>query len=403
MRCEKCQTEVAAQVAEDGSIICGSCGTLLESGGSPQFEAQLRQAKELLERWSKEPLLEPLEPLPGKQASHLSEVEKFQAESESELEDESPDAGPESESENTASQQESDSGVMHDGECDEGSSHSQETNSGSSFEIELHEVDTPLKAPIPEISKPKFRFDAAHVPADADSTSAETPAERREPLSEEEESFDFDALDAAAEEADKEPAEPKVEETPRAEPDPVETTPTQTDLDAPAETEPAPVAHAAFRSQRIDTAQPVAVHSPPHLDIQQLIDRRLQEEKQGFNWMVFAGQWLSYLGVLGLTAGAALVVYGYFGGSPEMVPKGWMLTTAGQMLLLLGIVTLISGGLDQANSEVNTRIQVLGEQMLRFERETKEHLRGPKIPAAQYAEDAPPAEQKKTADETEES
>ena len=116
--------------------------------------------------------------------------------------------------------------------------------------------------------------------------------------------------------------------------------------------------------------------------------------------MVFAGQWLSYLGVLGLTAGAALIVYGYFGGTTEMVPKGWMLTTAGQMLLLLGIVTLISGGLDQANSEVNTRIQVLGEQMLRFERETKEQLlRGPKIPASQYAEDAKPAETKKTADE----
>jgi hypothetical protein len=38
--------------------------------------------------------------------------------------------------------------------------------------------------------------------------------------------------------------------------------------------------------------------------------------------------------------------------------------------------------------------------MLRFERDTKEHLlRGPKIPAAQYAEDAKPADSKRTADE----
>jgi len=140
--------------------------------------------------------------------------------------------------------------------------------------------------------------------------------------------------------------------------------------------------------------------SAPHIDIQKLIDERLAQEKRGINWLVLAGQWLSYLGVLGLTAGAALVVYGYFGGNVEMTPKGWMLTTAGQMLLLLGIVTLISGGLEQSNDEVNTRIELLGEQMLRFERDTKEHLlRGPKIPAAQYAEDAKPADSKRTADE----
>lgn len=398
MRCENCQADVAAQVAQDGSIICGKCGEVLEAIDDPQFEAQLRQAKELLERWSKEPLLEPLEPLPGKEASHLSEVEKFQARSESEPENETSDTHPELEMP-AEIKSESDVGSEPGDEDDleEPLSDSEGPSPGASFEIELHEVDTPLKEPLPEPVKPRFRFDAAHVSQETGSDTTNEPAETNgvsKSEADDSQQFDFDALDAETAEANNNAADSKGITPEPAVPEPAET----------AATEPQPVTAVAFQSQRVDSAQAFAAHSPPHLDIQQLIDQRLQEEKQGFNWMVFAGQWLSYLGVLGLTAGAALIVYGYFGGTAEMVPKGWMLTTAGQMLLLLGIVTLISGGLDQANSEVNTRIQVLGEQMLRFERETKQHfLRGPKISAGQYAENAKPPAPKQTADKPAES
>lgn len=391
MRCENCQTDVAAQVAEDGSIICGNCGCQLDAADHPQLDEQLRQARELLERWSKEPLLEPLEPLPGKQASHLSEVEKFQAQSESEPEpkdastDPPADAPPEDSS--------SDQNPLVESPLQEERQSPAVDSQPSIPEVpeDPEDPEPPQRQPENELTKPKFRFDAAHVSKEADADPLERLAELNdlpEPEPDASQPFDFDALDASSAEANDEIADSNI-----AEPAP-----------APQEPEPVTQTATAFKPRRIDEAQPVAVHSPPHIDIQQLIDRRLQEEKQGFNWMVFAGQWLSYLGVLGLTAGAALIVYGYFGGSTEMVPKGWMLTTAGQMLLLLGIVTLISGGLDQANSEVNTRIQVLGEQMLRFERETKEQLlRGPKIPASQYAEDARPADTKKTADEKTES
>jgi hypothetical protein len=65
-----------------------------------------------------------------------------------------------------------------------------------------------------------------------------------------------------------------------------------------------------------------------------------------------------------------------------------MLTTAGQMLLFLGIVTLISSGMDQASDEMGRKIEILGEQMLRFEQHTREQfLRGPKIPPEAYGDD----------------
>jgi len=339
MWCENCQTEVAAEVAVDGSVTCGTCGEILPGKHVNPPDDPLRGAQELLDRWSKEPLLEPLSSPPGKEASHLSE-------SEEDSEQEPPEEAVE--------------------------------NSGDEDTVEPPEVVEPIANIDPELpaaQKPKFRFDAAHVPEER------TPEPKPEKVQEPDPVSAPITSEVSAEGAVEEPVVESSQEV---------------------VTEPEPVAQeqSEFQPQRVDAAQPVAISSVPHIDIQQLIDERLAQEQRGINWLVLAGQWLSYLGVLGLTAGAALIVYGYFGGNSDMTPKGWMLTTAGQMLLLLGIVTLISGGLEQSNDEVNTRIELLGEQMLRFERETKEQLlRGPKIPAAQYAENAKPIESKRTADE----
>lgn len=349
MWCESCETEVAAEVASDGTVRCGTCGEILLEQGVAPPDDPLRDAQELLDRWSKEPLLEPMTPHPGKDAHHLADSEEDSSE-ETPTEDES------------AEQQ-------------------------SSPEEDVEEPEPVAHKPeLPPEKKTKFRFDAAHLPSKKEQESK-----------------------PESEEVEEEPPVEEVAESETEESKPEESTPVtesvraETDVEEPAETqeqEPVAEEETSFQAQRVDPAQPVAMHSEPHIDIQQLIDERLAKEKKGINWLVLAGQWLSYLGVLGLTAGAALVVYGYFGGNVEMTPKGWMLTTAGQMLLLLGIVTLISGGLEQSNDEVNTRIELLGEQMLRFERETKEQLlRGPKIPAARYGEDAPTAESKKTADQ----
>lgn len=103
-------------------------------------------------------------------------------------------------------------------------------------------------------------------------------------------------------------------------------------------------------------------------------------------WAIAAGQWLAYIGVLALTVGTAVVVYGHFGGYSNYTPTGWLITTVGQMLLFLGVINLVSGGMEQSNDEVSQRIEILGEQLLRIEAAADQALRGPRIPAERYAE-----------------
>jgi ribosomal protein S27E len=102
------------------------------------------------------------------------------------------------------------------------------------------------------------------------------------------------------------------------------------------------------------------------------------------NLTAMTGQFLAYIGVLGLTIGTAIVIYGHFGGGAEYTPTGWLVTTVAQMLLFLGIINLVSGGIEQNNDEVSRRINTLGEQLLRIELVTEEALRGPKISPRRY-------------------
>ena len=96
------------------------------------------------------------------------------------------------------------------------------------------------------------------------------------------------------------------------------------------------------------------------------------------------GQFLAYLGVLGLTIGTSIVIYGHFGGYSEYTPTGWLVTTVAQMLLFLGVINLVSGGIEQNNDDVSRRINTLGEELLRIEQVTSEALRGPKISPRKY-------------------
>lgn len=115
------------------------------------------------------------------------------------------------------------------------------------------------------------------------------------------------------------------------------------------------------------------------------------------NLTAMTGQFLAYLGVLGLTIGTAIVIYGHFGGYSEYTPTGWLVTTVAQMLLFLGVINLVSGGIEQTNDDVSRRINSLSEQLLRIEQATDQALRGPKLPARLYADaekyaDAEPAD-----------
>lgn len=299
MWCANCQSEVAAEASpETGEVRCASCGTELSNGKFARLDQHLRQARELLDRWSREPLLEPYSPLPAKQAASLEEL-------------------PEAEStENIAA------------------------------------------APL-----------AAHPPTAPEHTDEPIPV----PPAQESLASDAEDVPASDTVATSEPLPPIAAATPAA-PDP------------PAAS-PQPSREPIMHGPRIDTRHAAASRMPPHFDVQKFLDEPPARDPKQPHWMMLAGQWLAYLGVLGLTAGASLVVYGYFGGEPDMTPKGWMLTTAGQMLLFLGIVTLISGGLEQANQEVSQKIDQLGTRLLRFEQHVGgEALRGPKIPARAYAD-----------------
>ncbi|APZ93962.1 hypothetical protein [Fuerstiella marisgermanici] len=110
------------------------------------------------------------------------------------------------------------------------------------------------------------------------------------------------------------------------------------------------------------------------------------------NMTSLTGQFLAYLGVLGLTIGTAMVIYGHFGGYSEYTPTGWLVTTVAQMMLFLGVINLVSGGIEQNNDDVSARINNLGEQLMRIEYVTEQALRGPKISAHRYADPSAPIE-----------
>lgn len=115
-------------------------------------------------------------------------------------------------------------------------------------------------------------------------------------------------------------------------------------------------------------------------------------------WSSLAGQFLAYAGVLGMTAGACMAVWSYFGGPASYAPTGWLLATAGQMLLFFGVVTLVSGGLEQTTEQVNKRIEQLGDHIIRIEQAAREmNLRGGSVPPAHFGNDREAAASQRSA------
>lgn len=165
------------------------------------------------------------------------------------------------------------------------------------------------------------------------------------------------------------------------------------------------------RRQRIDAGSPIPetvetgsrrarTQSPPR---RRYIDEPHDSAVRGPHFEVtsqkrsnltsITGQFLAYLGVLGLTVGTAMVIYGHFGGYSEYTPTGWLVTTVAQMMLFLGVINLVSGGMEQTNHDVSERMEYLGAQLMRIEQVTEEAMRGPKIPAGRYADPNAPIEE----------
>ncbi len=86
------------------------------------------------------------------------------------------------------------------------------------------------------------------------------------------------------------------------------------------------------------------------------------------------GQTLAYLGVLGLTGGGCIVVYGHFGGHPDFTPTGWLVTMVSQMLLFLGVINLVTGGIEQSTEQLNSRMASMSDHIQRLEQMNRELL-----------------------------
>lgn len=117
------------------------------------------------------------------------------------------------------------------------------------------------------------------------------------------------------------------------------------------------------------------------------LNRRLQEESirtavretsaRQPTWGSTLGQMCAYGGIGLITCGTAVVVWGYFGGPASYAPTGWLVTTLGQMFLFLGVVTLISSGMEQTSGEVTARIEQLGQRLMRIESLQQSRFAGP--------------------------
>lgn len=89
------------------------------------------------------------------------------------------------------------------------------------------------------------------------------------------------------------------------------------------------------------------------------------------NWVGVVGQFAAYGGVLILTAGTVAVISGHFGQTPRTMVNGWLLTAVGQMLLLLGVTTLISSGIEQSRHEMHQRLSRIERRLQSRRRRTQ--------------------------------
>lgn len=131
-------------------------------------------------------------------------------------------------------------------------------------------------------------------------------------------------------------------------------------------------------------ARDVVIHPPHGVNRPHFEPAPVPLADKSSRWVTTVGQMCAYFGVGGLFIGTVLVLMGYFAGPSSYVTTGWLVTTAGQMLLFLGVITLVSGGMEQTTQEVARRIDSIGQRLIRIENATSLHGS-----EGRQAEDAP--------------
>lgn len=408
MWCTRCHADVAGQLAENGQALnCASCGHELQKIYTPSLHPEIRSARELLERWSREERIgPPLPPLPepagaidsaapASTAAPMPEKSAAPRTFASELQKHLPetvDAAPRS-ADLISTNLDADKPTAPAAATAEATKPA-DTNSASSTGAPDQKPRKLLDRPaISRTAKPKtvWRADSPHAPAVA-ANGDEIPKSVA-PLQ------SIDTLAAAA----PSPVPPLPARPAKAIPpsaaltggtDPLtlatqgrpSTTNRSEDRASTAAAESAsahesprarPLASPGRRSsgsrrQRFDNPESAVV--APHFDLQTYVDQHPQ--KAGRSETLW-GQLVAYAGVAVLTVGTTMVLWGYFGGLGKYTSTGFLISTAGQMLLFLGVVTLVSGGMQQTSSDVSTRVEYLGDRMIRMEQATQQILRSP--------------------------
>lgn len=129
-------------------------------------------------------------------------------------------------------------------------------------------------------------------------------------------------------------------------------TPASEEAVEPADTATVALPMVRRRQRRRDSSAMVPPVSPP---------------PKSSRWAAIAGHLAAYAGVGLLTGGTTLIIWSYFGGPPAYAPTGWLLATIGQMVLYLGVVTLVASGLEQTTDAVHRQMAQLSAQLQRLE------------------------------------
>lgn len=358
MWCGTCQSDVVTEVASDHRrVSCSICGATLgetvtsqeTADDSSPRSAKTTQARELLDRWAKSPLFDPYGPVrtgsrSSGRASHATS--SIPVETDTSVEpaaDSEPSATSDGAAPPSASSEELDRltqeilsrvaritdsirqpapAAAHPAKSDTPTESGRDDDSAGS----PNEIAPASSSPSPE---PARRIDAGHATTWQD----EAPQQS---------SRSFDAAG-----------------------NPITTSDEQ-------------LAHGESANRRTNPAYGNSSTPTPQAAIPQSGRETLSSRPRKSGFVGGIGQVLAYLGILGLTAGTSLVIVGYFGGPAHYAPTGWLVTTIGQMMLFLGVVTLVSTGMEQTQAEVresldetlrevSSRIDQLGQRLTRID------------------------------------
>ncbi len=370
MWCGKCQSDVVTELATDNRrVTCSTCGTALGEAAASQTEpanqrnSRAQEARELLNRWANGRSSDPFGP-PRKRI--FEEALQTTAATQ-------PDEHAARTSMSTASAPISSNALTSGLEANRVGSDSQRVTHEPVAHID-HEVR-------PVAAEP--RANDSTINAELDRLTNEILA-RVEKISRDG-STRAASLDDAHQAPVARPETPNIQ-SPAAE---------QAASSSPSASVDAP----ATITRRID-APVLSVSEPNHSTVaampQQLPpaspatrpQQWVAPSRKAGGLMSQVGPGLSYVGILGITLGLSLVILGTFGASSNLAPTGWLIATLGQMVLLLGVVTSVSVGMEQTSADlratVDERMRVISEQLDRLT-QTRQ-----RVDAAHSAEAAAP-------------